>query len=54
MEWIRSDLSADGKHSFCQFEAPDADACREHARRAGLPVDDVVPIGMEIGPAMFR
>ena len=54
LEWIRSHLTADGKHSFCEFEAPDANSCREHARRAGLPVDDVIPIGMEIGPGMFK
>ena len=54
MQWIRSHLTADGKHSFCEFEAPDAEACREHARLAELPVDDVIPIGLEIGPSQFR
>ena len=54
MEWIRSHLTADGKHSFCEFEAPDAAACRRHAQLAGLPVDDVVSIGREIGPTLFR
>ena len=54
MEWIRSQLTADGKHSFCEFEAPDSDTCREHAKRSGLPVDDVVALGQEIGPAMFK
>lgn len=54
VQWIRSHLTADGKHSFCEFEAPNAESCREHARRSGLPVDDVLPIGMEIGPAMFK
>lgn len=50
MTWIRSHITADGKHSFCEFDAPSEQACREHARLAGLPVDDVVPIGQEIGP----
>jgi len=54
MQWIRSHITADGKHSFCEFEAPNADACREHARLAGLPVDDVVAIGAEIGPRQFK
>jgi hypothetical protein len=54
MQWIRSHLTADGKHSFCEFEAPSADACREHAASAGLPVDDVIPLGMEIGPGQFQ
>ncbi len=52
--WIRSHLTADGKHSFCEFEAPSPEALREHASRAGLPVDDVVKLGAEIGPSLFR
>lgn len=51
--WIRSHLTADGKHSFCEFEAPNPDALREHAEIAGLPVDEVVPLGREIGPEQF-
>ena len=54
MEWIRSHVTADGKHSFCEFEAPNAEACREHARIAGLPVDDVIPLSLEIGPDQFK
>jgi hypothetical protein len=50
MNWIGSYITADGKHSFCEFDAPNAELCREHASKAGLPVDDVVPIGMKIGP----
>jgi hypothetical protein len=54
MNWIRSHLTADGKHSFCEFEAPSAESCREHAALANLPVDEVIPIGMEIGPQQFK
>lgn len=54
MQWIRSHVTADGQHSFCEFEAPSAEACREHARLAELPVDDVIPIGMELGPGQFK
>ena len=50
MTWIRSHVTADGKHSFCQFEAPNADACRAHSKKIGLPFDEVVPLGVEIGP----
>ena len=50
MQWIRSHVTADGKHSFCEFEAPTAEACRAHADLAQLPVDDVIPLGMELGP----
>ena len=53
MRWIRSHITADGKHSFCEFEAPSSDACREHARRAGLPVDEVIQLGQELGPSQF-
>lgn len=53
IKWIRSHLTADGRHSFCEFEAPNAEACRDHATRAQLPVDEVVRIGQEIGPAQF-
>jgi hypothetical protein len=48
--WIRSHITSDGGHSFCELEAGDASQCREHAKRAGLPVDDVVPLSGEIGP----
>ena len=54
MEWVRSHITADGKHSFCEFDAPSAETCREHAKKAGLPVDDVIPLGMEIGPGTFQ
>ena len=54
MQWIRSHVTADGKHSFCEFEAPNAEACREHAKVAGLPVDDVIAVNPEIGPAQFK
>jgi hypothetical protein len=53
MQWIRSHVTADGKHSFCEFEAPNAESCREHASRAGLLVDEVIQLVMEIGPGQF-
>jgi hypothetical protein len=53
MTWIHSHITADGKHSFCEFEAPDAEAVRRHAQIAGLPLDEVVPLGIEIGPALY-
>lgn len=54
MAWIRSHVTADGKHSFCELEAPSAEACRQHAAIAGLPVDEVTPLGAEIGPTYAR
>lgn len=52
MKWIRSHLTSDGKHSFCEFEASNGEACRRHALIAGLPVDDVIPLGRELGPVL--
>ena len=52
--WIRSYVSdTDGK-IYCEYDAPDAEAVREHARRAGLPVDRIAEVALEINPAMFR
>ena len=52
--WIRSYVSeAEGK-IFCEYDAPSAEAIREHARRAGIPVDRIVEVALEISPAMFR
>lgn len=52
--WIRSYVSdIDGK-IYCEYDAPDPDAIREHARRVGIPADRIVEVGLEINPAMFR
>jgi hypothetical protein len=53
VRWIRSYVSdVDGK-IYCEYDAPSPDAVREHARRAGLPVDRISEIAIEISPAMF-
>ncbi|HET8653951.1 MAG TPA: DUF4242 domain-containing protein [Longimicrobiaceae bacterium] len=52
--WIRSYVSdAEGK-IYCEYDAPNAEAVREHARQAGIPVDRIAEIALEISPAMFR
>lgn len=52
--WIRSFVShAEGK-LYCEYEAPDEDAIREHARRAGIPVDRIIEVSLEINPMMFH
>lgn len=52
--WIRSYVSdTDGK-IYCEYDAPNAEAIREHARRAGLPADRIVEVALEINPQMFR
>lgn len=38
---------------YCEYDAPSPEAVREHARRAGLPVDCIVEVAREISPAMF-
>jgi hypothetical protein len=52
--WIRSYISdAEGK-IYCEYDAPNAEALREHALRAGIPVDRISEVALEINPAMFR
>lgn len=51
INWVRSHITADGKLSFCEYEAESEEAIREHARRASLPVDTIVPLGRELGPS---
>ncbi|HET7599039.1 MAG TPA: DUF4242 domain-containing protein [Gemmatimonadales bacterium] len=52
--WVRSYVSdTDGK-IYCEYDAPSPEAVREHARRAGLPVDRITEVALEISPAMFR
>ena len=51
--WIKSYVSdAEGK-IYCEYEAPNAEAVLQHARRAGLPADRISEVSMEISPAMF-
>ena len=53
VRWIRSYVSdAEGK-IYCEYDAPSAEAIREHARRAGLPVDRISEVSLEINPTMF-
>lgn len=49
--WIRSHITADGKHSFCEYDAPSEFAVREHGRLSGIPIDNIMPLGMELGPS---
>jgi hypothetical protein len=53
VRWIRSYVSeVDGK-IYCEYDAPSPEAVREHALRAGIPVDRIIPVALEISPAMF-
>lgn len=52
--WIRSYVSDSEGKIYCEYDAPDEEAIREHAKRAGLPVDKISEVALEISPAMFR
>jgi len=53
VRWIRSYVSDVEGKIYCEYDAPSPEAIYEHARRAGLPVDRVSLIALEISPAMF-
>lgn len=47
VRWIRSYVvrEADGRlGTLCIYQASDADALREHARRVGMSADEIVPV----------
>ena len=51
--WVKSYVSdAEGK-IYCEYIAPSPEAVLEHARRAGLPVDRISEVSLEISPEMF-
>ena len=49
--WVRSHITADGKHSFCEYDAPEEETIREHSRITGIPYDTIQPVATELGPA---
>jgi hypothetical protein len=53
VRWIRSYVSDVEGKIYCEYDAPSIEAIREHARRAGFPVDRVSEVALEISPAMF-
>lgn len=52
VNWLYSFLSADKKKTFCLYEAPNAEALREAARRANIPADVIVEVS-ELRPEAF-
>lgn len=47
IRWIRSyvlDEGDGGLGTVCVYQASSADKIREHASRAGLPVDEIIPV----------
>jgi hypothetical protein len=49
IQWLFSFLSADKRKSYCLYEAPNAAAIREAAKRLGVPADTIVEVD-GIGP----
>lgn len=49
--WVRSHITADGLHSFCEYDAPDEETIREHSRITGIPFDRIERVTMELGPS---
>jgi len=52
--WIKSYVSSAEGKIYCEYEAPDPELIREHARRAGLPADSISEVALEVSPEMFR
>lgn len=52
VHWLFSFLSADKKKTYCLYEAPNAEAIREAARKANLPADVIVEV-TELRPEAF-
>jgi hypothetical protein len=53
VQWVFSFLSADKKKTYCLYEAPNADAIREAAKRLNIPADKIVELGGELRPEVF-
>ena len=53
IQWLFSFLSADKKKTYCLYEAPNAEAIREAARRLNLPADVIIEVDSEIRPEAF-
>ena len=45
VHWMFSFLSADRRRTYCLYEAPSPEAIRAAAKRANVPVDQVVEVG---------
>ena len=44
VRWLFSFLSADRRRSYCLYEAPSAEEIMVAARRANVPVDEIVEV----------
>ena len=53
VQWLFSFLSADKKKTYCLYEAPNAEAIRDAARRLNIPADVIIEVDSEIRPEQF-
>ena len=53
VQWLFSFLSADKKKTYCLYEAPNAEAIREAARRLNIPADVIIEVDSEVRPEQF-
>ena len=53
VQWLFSFLSADKKKTYCLYEAPNAEAIREAARRLNVPADVIIEVDSEVRPEQF-
>jgi hypothetical protein len=44
IRWLHSFLSQDLRKTYCLYEAPNADAIRAAAARAGIPADVIIEL----------
>ena len=51
--WVRSYISDVEGKIYCEYDAPDEAAVRRHAELAGLPVDKISLVALEVSPSMF-
>jgi len=47
VKWIRSYVVKEGEKlgTVCVYQGTSPEAIREHARRAGMPADEILPVG---------
>jgi hypothetical protein len=53
VQWLFSFLSADKKKTYCLYEAPNAEAIRDAARRLNIPADVIIEVDSEVRPEQF-
>ena len=44
VEWLTSFLSADGKKTYCLYEATDPESLRHHSKVVGIPANKIVEV----------